>query len=235
MQSSGVITKVVIWVLIVLALGLLIYGLAVLGSKDGSTSKTNTTTNGIQDSDHVRGNRTAPVVVIEYGDFQCPACGTSYPLVKQLETELGDKLAVVFRQFPLVSLHKNALQAAYATEAAGKQNKFFEMHDMLYENQDAWSESKDFQTILDSYAKQIGLDVSKFDTDMKSSDVQTKVDDDLASGRKAEVSSTPTFFLNGSKLNIKTYEDFLNQVRAAAANTSVPTTSANTATNNATK
>lgn len=229
MKSSGVITKVVVWVLIIAALGLLIYGLAVLGSKDGSVSKT-TTINGIQETDHVRGDRNAPIVLVEYGDFQCPACGTAAPLVKQLETELGTKLAVVFRQFPLLNIHQNALQSAYATEAAGKQGKFFEMHDMLYENQEKWSESKDFKTILDSYATQIGLDVAKFDADMDAADVKNKVDDDLASGRKAEVNSTPTFFLNGTKMTIKSYEDFMNQVRNAAANVS-GSTSTNSSTN----
>lgn len=230
MKSTGVITKVVIWVLIILALGLLIYGLAVLGSKDGSTTKTTTTTSGIQSTDHVRGETNAPVVLVEYGDFQCPACGTAYPLVKQLETELGSKLAVVFRQFPL-SQHKNARAAAEASEAAAKQGKFFEMHDMLYENQDKWSESSDFQTILDSYATQIGLDVAKFDADMKSSDVQSKIDDDLASGRKAVVNSTPTFFLNGNKMTINTYEQFMNDVRNAAQNTSTTTTNTTNSSN----
>lgn len=219
MQSTGVITKVIVWTLIVLALGLLIYGLAVLGSKDGNEglgTKSNVTTSGIQTDDHVRGKTSAPVVLIEYGDFQCPACGTAYSIVKQLETELGDKLVVVFRHFPL-NQHKNALVASEAAEAAGKQGKFFEMHDLLYENQDKWSESSDFQTFANSYATQLGLDVTKFESDMKASDAQSKIDADLASGRKAQVNSTPTFFLNGTKMTIKTYEDFMNQVRNAAA------------------
>ncbi len=231
MKSTGVITKFVIWALIIVALGLLIYGLAVLGSKNGAADKTSTTTNGIQDTDHVRGERNAPVVLVEYGDFQCPACATAHPLVKQLETELGTKLAVVFRNFPLTSLHKNALQASYAAEAAGKQGKYFEMHDKLYENQDKWSESNEFKTIVSGYASELGLDVSKFDTDMQSADVQSKIDEDLSSGRKAMVNSTPTFFLNGTKMQISTFEDFLNQIRNAAAKVSVPAASSNTTSN----
>jgi len=161
-------------------------------------------------SDWVRGPSNGKVVLIEYSDFQCPACGAYYPLVKQLEEAFPDDLTVVYRHFPLQQ-HKNAKAAAYAAEAAGKQGKFFEMHDRIFETQSDWSEkdaSQAEQMFIDQ-AQGLGLSVEQFKVDMASSDVRAKVTADSAEGTKVGVNSTPTFYLNGEKLlNPKSFEDF---------------------------
>jgi protein-disulfide isomerase len=154
-------------------------------------------------TDHVRGNKDGKVVVVEYGDIQCPACGAMYQPVKELEAKYGDKVAFVFRNFPLTNIHPNALAAATAAEAAGLQGKFFEMHDILYENQDAWKDVQlnDREQAFIDYAKKIGLDENKFKADLKSKDVSDKIARDRAAGNKLGVDSTPTFVINGEKID----------------------------------
>src|SRR2546426_10756281 len=104
---------------------------------------------------HIRGNPNAPVTLEEFGDFQCPSCGTYYPELKKIEAEFGDKLRVIFREYPLMPMHEHALMAAQAVEAAGLQGKFWEMHDKLYENQAQWTPAKDLVPIFVDYAKQL--------------------------------------------------------------------------------
>ena len=107
----------------------------------------------------------ATSVLIEYSDFQCPACKAYYPVVSKIADELGTKVQVVYRNYPLSQLHKNARTAASAAEAAGKQGKFWEMHDVLFINQEKWSESKDVKRDFSAYAKAIGLSVEQFTQD----------------------------------------------------------------------
>ena len=142
--------------------------------------------------DHVQGSANAPVTLVEYGDYKCPYCGQAYPIVKRVQKELGDKLRFVFRNYPLPDLHPHALHAALASEAAGLQGKFWEMHDKLFEEQ----RQLDDASIL-SYAQELGLDVEKFKADFASKPVQEKVKADLASGDAVELDSVPTFFING--------------------------------------
>lgn len=151
-------------------------------------------------SDWVKGNKDARVVLIEYSDFQCPACRTYYPVVKQLTAELGDRVAFVYRHFPLRSIHANAEMAARAAEAAGKQEKFWEMHDRLFEKQDVWAPERSVQETFAFYAGELGLNVEQFKNDMKSGEVKDAVSDDYASGTAAQVNGTPTFFVNGKRI-----------------------------------
>lgn len=154
-------------------------------------------------ADHVEGNKESKVVLVEYGDFQCPGCGGAYPNVKTLMGEYGDRIAFVFRNFPLTSIHPNAKLAAASAEAAGLQGKFWEMHDLLYQNQSAW-ENLDTSKRIDgfvSFASQLGLDTNKFEEDLENPDVVKKIDFDFSLGKQNAVSSTPTFFLNGEKLD----------------------------------
>lgn len=154
-------------------------------------------------------------VLVEFGDYECPACGSYYPLIKQLTQDYKDNLSVVFRNFPLTQ-HQNARPAAYAAEAAGLQGKYWEMHDRLYTTQAAWSESSTASTIFEGYAKSLGLDMDKYKKDVVSSEVKKLVDDDLADGNTLGVDSTPSFYLNGSKLqNPRSYADFQTLVKAA--------------------
>lgn len=164
----------------------------------------------INDRDWVRGNRNAPVVLTEYGDFQCPSCAAVYPYIKQAEKEFGDDLAVVFRQLPLSEIHNNALPAAWAAEAAGKQGKFFEMHDILYERQKFWENEENPQEKFASYAVDVlGLNKEQFLTDYQSADVRNKVEDARKEAEKNGINSTPTLFVNGKYVRtfVKSYEE----------------------------
>jgi protein-disulfide isomerase len=148
---------------------------------------------------HVRGNPSAPVTVEEFADFQCPSCGAYYPELKKIETEFGDKLRVVFRERPLVPPHDHALIAAQAAEAAGLQGRFWEMHDKLYENQTAWSDARDLVPLFVDYAKQIGLDTDRFMKDLNGEVVATRIFQDGKRVHALNVTSTPTFYVNGKE------------------------------------
>lgn len=153
-------------------------------------------------ADHVFGKQDSKVVLVEYGDFQCPGCGGVYPTVKTIKEKYQDQITFVFRNFPLTQIHPNALVAAAAAESAGLQGKYWEMHDMLFEKQDSWKNAsvKNRIDTFTQYAKELGLDVSKFSTDIASENVTKKVNYDKAIGEKINVSSTPTFILNGKEL-----------------------------------
>jgi protein-disulfide isomerase len=148
----------------------------------------------------VTGNKESKVVLIEYSDFQCPACAFYHPIVQSILKEFGDRIQFVYRHFPLKSLHANAQRAAFAAEAAGKQGKFWEMQSLLFERQGDWKESNDIKTIFESYASSLSLDIEKFRSDFSSDAVEEKVDRDAESAIALDVNSTPTFFLNGQKI-----------------------------------
>ena len=154
-------------------------------------------------------NKNAKVVLIEYGDFQCPACSTMSPKLKALSEEYGDKIAVIFRNFPL-SGHANALSAAAAVEAAGLQGKYWEMHDTIYENQTNWgsANASERTELYKKYAQQAGVsDLEKFVSDMKSSNISKKINYDKALGSASKITGTPSFFLNGEELKNDVWGD----------------------------
>lgn len=164
----------------------------------------------------IKGNPDAATTLIEYGDFQCPACGAYFPLVKQLVEQNPESLRVVYRHFPLVNIHPNALPAARATEAAGLQGKFWEMHDLLFANQSEWSDLDNAQDKFIDYAGEIGLDTEQFKADMASSAVQDAINADLVTGNAAGVNSTPTFVLNGQAITLtSSATDFVTTVETA--------------------
>lgn len=190
-----------VWIVIVATLAVVIIGLVLLANSGSSPSGTSSLPlDKVADSDWVTGNRQASVVLIEYSDFQCPACGAYHPIMQQLEKDYADQVAFVFRHFPLRSIHLNAELSARAAQAAGLQNKFFEMRDKLYETQSSWSTSSDPSKTFEGYAQEIGLDVERFKSDLNSQAVRDAVSVDVDSGKAAGVSGTPTFFLNGTKL-----------------------------------
>jgi len=161
------------------------------------------------------GGSTAKATLIEYADFQCPACASYYSVVKQLTQDFGDSLRVVYRYFPLQQ-HQYGRLAAYAAEAAGKQGKFWEMHDMLFGNQSDWADSSDAESIFIGYATTLGLNVDQFKTDLHSDSVAARVQSDYEGGFTAGVDSTPTFYLNGKKLaNPATYNEFKSLISDA--------------------
>lgn len=142
----------------------------------------------------------SPVVIEEYGDYQCPPCGQLYPELKQIEAEYRDQVRVVFHHFPLTKMHKNAMAAARAAEAARNQNKFWEMHDRLYVNQKAWAEVADPLPTFLSYARELKLDVGRFQSDMSSNEVDQRILADMQKGATAGVTGTPTVFLDSNML-----------------------------------
>lgn len=139
----------------------------------------------------VRGAPMAPVTVVEFSDFECPYCGQAHPILKRLLREHEGQVRLVFKHYPL-SAHNNAINAARAAVAAQNQGKFWEMHDLMFENQDALTEED-----LESYAERLGLDVERFRADMRSEETQRRVESDRAQGRELGVSGTPTIFVNG--------------------------------------
>lgn len=143
----------------------------------------------------------SPVVLEEYGDYQCPPCGQLYPELKQIEKEYGDQVKIVFHHFPLMKIHKNALAAAHAAEAARNQNKFWEMHDLLYRNQKDWNALDDPRPVFVSYAKQLGLNLDTFNQDMESNVIDQKISADIQRGSAQGVSGTPTVFLDSHLVN----------------------------------
>jgi len=174
--------------------------------------------------DYIKGNKDASVTIVEYLDFECEACGAYYPLVKQLAEEFKNDVRFVNRYFPLPG-HKNGLPAALAVEAAGKQGKYWEMHNILFDNQKNWGEKQSPDpAIFEGYAKQIGLNMDQFKKDVGSNEVKERVNRDKNSGTKLGVSGTPTFFLNGEKIpNPKTPEDFKTFINAAILKAPKPT------------
>jgi len=142
----------------------------------------------------------SPVIIEEFGDYQCPPCGQLYPELKQIESEYGDQVKIVFRHFPLMKMHKNALLAAHAAEAARNQNKFWEMHDRLYRNQKDWAELADPKPVFDAYARQLNLKLDQFDSDLQSNLIDQRISADLQRGTSMGVTGTPTVFLDSHLL-----------------------------------
>jgi protein-disulfide isomerase len=144
--------------------------------------------------DHIQGPADAPVTLLEYGDYECPYCGAAYPIVKQVQEQMGDRLRFVFRNFPISTSHPHAEQAAEAAEAAAAQGRFWEMHDHLYEHQ-RHLEAGDLRT----YAEELALDVERFDRELAEHAHAARVRDDFMSGVRSGVNGTPTFYINGNR------------------------------------
>jgi len=150
--------------------------------------------NPVNNRDHILGIKTAPLELLEYGDYQCPSCSESYLVVKKVLRQFGKNVVFIFRNFPLTEVHPDAFDAALTAEAAGLQNKFWEMYELLYQNQERLSAQELF-----SYARQIGLDVNRFEQDIQSQALTAKIEADIEGGIKSGVNGTPTFYINGEK------------------------------------
>ncbi len=203
--------------IILAAFAILFVGLLFFNKKDTNAPATNASA-----TNHTQGN--GAVTLIEYGDFECPYCGTFYPVLKQVKEKYGDKITFQFRHFPIISAHPNAMIAHRAAEAAGKQGKFFEMHDLLYENQMRWSaQAGTSQTaatsIVESYAEQLGLNIEQFKTDAASSAINDLIQADVKAGQELRVTGTPTFFIGDKKIDSPrdNLEFFSEQIDAALA------------------
>lgn len=159
--------------------------------------------------DHVSGNKDAKVVLVEYGDYQCPGCRLIVPKVKEVTEKYADDVAFVYRNFPITQIHPNARAAAAAVEAAGLQGKFWPMHELVYEKQTDWQSSNPSERLdfFATYADQLGLDTEKFREDVASSQINKKITFDVAVGRLQSVTGTPAFFVNGKSIDDLTEND----------------------------
>jgi len=146
----------------------------------------------VKEHDHIQGPIDAPCALVEYGDYQCPYCGDAHEIVKEVQERLGDKLCFAFRNFPLVDIHEHAEHAAEAAESAAAQGRFWEMHALLFENQNALDDDD-----LAGYAAELGLDPKRIMAEVESGAHAARIKKDLISGEQNEVNGTPTFFVNG--------------------------------------
>jgi protein-disulfide isomerase len=163
----------------------------------------------VSKDDHSQGSDKAPLVLVEYGDYQCPHCGHAFPMVKRLQKALGEQLKFVFRNFPLSEVHPDALNAAKVAEAAALQGKFWEMHDLLFEKQ----ANLDVESLGD-YAAQLGLDVEALNEAVGKASVENRVETDFEGGVRSGVNGTPTFFVNGVRYDGDwEYGPFLNALK----------------------
>lgn len=213
MQSKGFLA--IIGVIIAATLGLIIFA-----NRADSPTANNGDPAAITETDHVRGDTSAdaPVTLIEYGDFQCPACGAYDPVMEELFAIYGDQVRFVFRHFPLTQIHPNAMAGHRAAEAAGRQGMFFEMGHLLYQRQAEWVQADNAATIIESYAIQLDLDLDRYRQDVNDSSVLEIINDQSRSGEAFDISATPTFILNGERINSpQSIEEFQQVIDQALA------------------
>lgn len=230
------------WIVLVVIVAIL-GGVFVLSGRKQPTKTTSFKTNGnlntVQSYDHVRGSKAGKVTLVEYGDFQCPYCGAYSPVGEQAYAKYGSAVTFVFRDFPLTQLHPNAFAAARAAEAAGKQGKFWQMHDKLYSNQREWADNTQTASdVFKGYAKDLGLNIDQFSKDYSSEDINNIINNFTANGTSQNVTGTPTLILNGKKINppqslqdtaaLKTYYSEIEKT-ITDAGLKVPTSSSSSA------
>ncbi|KKR07814.1 MAG: protein-disulfide isomerase [Parcubacteria group bacterium GW2011_GWC1_39_29] len=163
----------------------------------------------ISSSDWVLGNKDAKVSIIEYSDFQCPACAAYTSLLNKIIQDYGDNVVFVYRYFPLTSIHKTATISSMAAEAAGRQGKFWEMGNKLFENQSIWADSSKAQEIFTSYAQDLGLNINKFKSDLSSGEIKDKINTAYNKAQTMNLSYTPSIFINNKLIqNPRSYEEF---------------------------
>jgi protein-disulfide isomerase len=201
--------KILVAVLVVVVGGMI--GLFVLANNNNAPAAVGDKTKIVRTTSHKTGS--GSIQMVEFGDYQCPACGAAYPNVKQLLASEGTNISFYFRNFPLITLHPNANTGANAAEAAADQGKFWEMHDKLYETQTAWSNLSDPTDTFVGYAKSLGLDSDKFKTAIQNKQFQNVIDQDVADGNALSINATPTLYFNGVKYTgTSSYADLKAQV-----------------------
>jgi protein-disulfide isomerase len=210
--------RIVIWLAFIGAIGLVVWGAFSASKNQGDSTETGVVlgVDAVTPGDHTMGNASSTVEVVEFSDFQCPACRAYFPLVEQLIADYGSNFKFVYKHYPLPQ-HAHAEEAAYAAEAAGLQGKFFEMYRKLFENQLDWAEKSDARELFIGYAKEIGLNIGKFTSDIDGETVEDKVEDDHSAGVRSGVRGTPSFYLNGKQIkNPQSLEEFKSLIDKAA-------------------
>jgi len=180
------------------------------------------------------GSPTATVTLEEFADFQCPSCGDKHPVMKQIQSVYGSRIKFIFRNFPL-QMHDKAYDAAVASEAAGIQGKFWDMHNLLYTNQAAWSSDPNYKQVFRGYAEKIGLDVDKWENDMAGMSARGRIQADMDRGKALQLNSTPTVFINGKSvpypdMKVDTMRQLIeDELKATQAPSSAPPASSSSA------
>lgn len=216
-KNNGSKTKGLVIAGIVL-LFLAFFGYSIYAAKSSQEKKLSTVVS-LSDKGWVKGNAKSKITFTEFGDFQCPACAAFEPIYAQMSKEYGKDIKVVFKHYPIKSIHPNAFASAVAAEAAGVQGKFWEFHDMLYAKQDEWSQLPDPTPTFLSYAKSLKIDTEKFEKDLGSSALKNKVNSQVDEGIKVGVNSTPSLFINGKPIAIpSSYEALKPQIEEAIKN-----------------
>jgi len=201
--------NIIFWSLSLLGIIALTLGIFKLANYNQNTKSKSQ----ISIDENTKGNQYAELTLVEYSDFQCPACQAYYALTKQLMNEMGDEIKLIYRNFPLSNIHPQAELAAKVAEAAALQNKFWEMHNLLFENQQEWSQNKKALDIFISYAQKLNLDSKKFINDLENPQVQKKIQRDINNGNLDKINGTPSFFVNGQKINNpRSYNQFKNEI-----------------------
>lgn len=183
----------------IILLALVAIFLGIFFISKGKSSDSNGS-NSAQASSHTQGAGKKGVTLVEYGDFQCPACTAYHPLIKQVVEKYKEDITFQFVNYPLVSIHPNAMAAHRAAEAAHKQNKYWEMHDLLYERHDEWATSSTPTTFFEGYATQLSLNIDQFKQDSSSSSVNDIINADIKKGQALRLQATPTFYINDKKI-----------------------------------
>lgn len=214
-RAGQILRRILLWGGILGGSLLLIVGLAYLGSRSSNSNVTGVPAP-VSESDWIKGNKDAKVAIIEYSDFQCPACGKVYPMAKRAVDDFSDKIKFVYRHFPLIQVHQNAELAAQAAEAAGLQGKFWEMHNMLFEKQSNWGESGEAKKFFTQYAGELGIDKIKFENDLASDNVKQKIQKSRSEAARLNLGGTPSIFINGKIIdNPGSYDDFKKLINDA--------------------
>ncbi len=170
----------------------------------------------VSQEDHTRGGKNASVTIVEYGDFQCPACKAYEGAVRALQAKYPEEVRVTFRHFPLIQIHKNAFLSASYAEAAGAQGKFWEMHDALYDHQEEWGEALDAEQKILGYAKTFGLDIEKLQAAAKSQAVTDAIAASYKEAGLLKLQGTPSFFVNGNKVESTSLQAEVDKAVAAS-------------------
>lgn len=227
-KSSG--SRIVFWIVILAIIGFFVYAIAQLATHTPAGTGTQTDI-AIGTADHTLGNPNASVQLVEYADFQCPGCAAFHPIVKQLMKDYADKVYYAYRYFPLPQ-HPHAKIMADAAEAASKQGKFFEMHDLIFSNQTSWTTLSSVNQIISGYATKLGLNTTQFQADMSAKATKDRIESDYQGGVAYGVNSTPSFFVNGVKIALpKSLADFKSVIDQAALSAKATTNGTSTTAN----
>ena len=199
----------------IIAVIVIIFGGIIVLNKQKATAPGN---NAVKASSHIKGQGTSGVTLLEYADYQCPACGGYYPIVKQVTEKYSDRIFFQLRNLPLFQVHQNAFAAARAAEAANKQGKFWEMYDLLFSTQTVWASTSNATSQFEAYARQLGLNIEQYKKDAASPEVNDIINADIAEFKKTKApTSTPTFFLDGKKIQATSLDEFGKLIDAAIA------------------